>query len=273
MEAFLHFRYNTVGMYDLTPHTRIVALDLETTGLSPQRHRIVEFGAVCWQDGEEIGHFQTLVHPGCPIPRSATRVHGITDAMVQDQPPIDEVLPAFCDFCRADLIVAHNASFDLGFLKMECARLGLPPLTGPTADTCALARRRLPQVPNYRLETLKAVLGIGNGQAHRALDDARDCLAIFLLCMSDLPLAPRLPIPPTFPLGEEFALLHLALQVGDSVCIEYLDTRGQTTTREVRPLQVSRNGETVVLEAYCLLRNDKRRFSLERIKRMWRPME
>ncbi|HEY3418601.1 MAG TPA: WYL domain-containing protein, partial [Armatimonadota bacterium] len=77
--------------------------------------------------------------------------------------------------------------------------------------------------------------------------------------------------PSAFPLGEEFALLHLALQGGDSICIEYLDTRGQTTCREVRPLQVSRNGQTMVLEAFCLLRNDKRRFSLERIKRMWKP--
>ena len=66
-------------------------------------------------------------------------------------------------------------------------------------------------------------------------------------------------------------LLHVALQDGESVHIEYLDARGQTTHREVRPLQVSHNGQTLILEAFCLLRNDKRRFALERIKRLWRP--
>ncbi len=248
----------------------IVALDLETTGLSVNRDRIVEFAAVRWRHGVIEGEFAALVQPGRPIPYHATLVHGITDEMVADSPAIADVLPAFLDFCQADLLVAHNAKFDLGFLDAACARAELPLLSVPVVDSCTLARERLPGCPNYRLETLKSVLQLGQGQAHRALEDARDCLAVFLACTH--PDAPtlHLPVPPASPLPGEYHLLTATFDDGGTIHIEYEDTRGHVTHREVRPLGVSRNGDAIVLEAHCYLRGEKRHFSLSRIRRMWR---
>lgn len=256
--------YNKHGMFAISPQTRIVALDLETTGLSAARHRIVEMAAVCWQHGEEIGQFEELVHPGCFIPRRVISVHGITDDMVQDKPAIRDVLPAFLEFCDADLIVAHNAPFDVGFINAECARQGLPPLRGTIVDTCALARRRLPGCPSYRLEALKAALGLGYGQAHRALADARDCLQLFFHCLQTEMPELRLPIEPPF-LPSELAPLREALQHGTTVMIEYRDTQGRLTQREIRPIFI----DASCVQAHCLLRNDKRHFAINRIERAW----
>lgn len=253
-------------MVALFPQARVVALDLETTGLSVARgDRVVEFAAVSWQDGRETGHFQTLVNPGRPIPLAAMRIHGITDAMVRDQPPAAEVLAAFLSFCEADFVVAHNSSFDAGFIRGECLRAGIAPFPQALIDTCSLARRCLPGCPSYRLETLKTVLGLGSGQEHRALQDARDCLAIFLRCVSDEVLVPRLPVPPP-PLAGELTLLGEALLQGWTIHIEYEDVRGRTTARRVRPLLI----DATVMQAHCLLRDDTRHFHLARIKRVWR---
>ena len=247
-------------MYMLTSRTRIIALDLETTGLSPTRHRILELGAVSWQNGCETGEFQALVNPGCPIPPRVTTIHGITDAMVADKPTIAEVLPSFLEFCRGDFLLAHNAGFDLGFLNAECARLGLPLLDIPVIDSCAMARQSLPDCPNYRLETLKCALGIGQGIAHRGLADARDCLQVFLRCNTHETPTLTLPIAPP-PLPEQFAPLRAALESGGAVNIEYRDTRGQYTRRVVQPLFI----DSGIMQAYCLLRQEKRHFALNRI--------
>ena len=250
-------------MLSISPHTRIVALDLETTGLSAIRHRIVELAAVCWQDGEETGAFQTLVNPDCPMPLRVIKVHGITDEMLQDQPRIHEVLPAFLDFCDAEVVLAHNSPFDTRFLDAECTLLGLPLFTRPVLDTCMLARERLPGCPNYRLETLKAALGLGRGVAHRGLADARDCLGVYLRCMEAVPPTLRLPVlPPSLP--EHLTPLSEALANGGNVIIEYRDVRGNHTLREVQPLFI----DTHIMQAFCLLRQDKRHFSLERIERI-----
>ncbi|MHB9134620.1 MAG: exonuclease domain-containing protein [Armatimonadota bacterium] len=257
-------------MSGISPQATIVALDLETTGLSATRCRIVEFAAVRWQGGQEVGHFQTMVNPGIPIPHNATRIHGITNAMVQDMPSSSDVLPAFLAFCEADLVIAHNAQFDVRFLRAEATRLGIGFFSSPILDTCSLARQRLPGCPNYRLETLKGALGLGYGQAHRALEDARDCLSIYLRCQEQEAPALHLPIRPAEPLADEFIPLRETLERGGTVFIEYVDSRGRATNREVRPLVVSRTAEGLVLEAHCLLRNELRHFMLERIKRIWR---
>lgn len=250
-------------MFAISPQTRIVALDLETTGLSAARHRIVECAAVSWQNGKETGHFQVLVNPGCPMPPRVIRVHGITDAMVQDQPPLREVLPAFLDFCRADYVVAHNAPFDMRFLDAECARNGLMPFIGRVVDTCSLARQRLPGCPSYKLETLKAALGLGSGQAHRALEDARDCLQLFFCCLQADSHTQLRPVEPP-PLPDTLRPLRDAVLTGTTVVIEYQDTRGRVTQREIRPIFI----DGVTVQAHCLLRNDTRHFTLDRITRV-----
>lgn len=257
-------------MLDALAGQRIVAIDLETTGLSPVRDRVVEVAGVAWRDGVEIEQFQMLVNPQRPIPPRVSQVHGITDGMVCDQPRIADILPAFLQFCRADVVVAHNAPFDIGFIDAECARCGLTRPPTPVADTRTLARQRLPHCPNYRLETLKQVLGLGEQVVHRALDDARDCLAVYLHChRRELPPL-RLPVRTAHPIPAHLHLLHDVLTQGGDLYLEYEDTRGNTTSRQVRPLIVMQNGSVLVLEAHCYLRNDLRRFALDRIRRVWR---
>ena len=246
-------------MPTLTADMHIVALDLETTGLSSAVDRIVELAAVRWHQGKEIAAFEALVHPGRPIPPAVIGVHGITDAMVRDCPPVAAVLPAFLAFCEADMVVAHNVSFDLGFLRAECARAGQTLFASKVTDTCALARQRMPGMPNYRLETLTAFLG-GGQQTHRALQDARDCLALYLHLLAQ-------PVPPGVRLvadaQEHVALVRQAIRNGETLVIDYQDGRGRVTRREIRPTMIDEG--CLVVEAFCLLRNSTRHFHLNRI--------
>lgn len=255
-------------MQRIAAEMRIVALDLETTGLSSTTDRIVELAAVCWQDGRETATFQALVHPGCPIPPAAIAIHGITDAMVRDKPPVSAELPAFIAFCQADIIVAHNAQFDLGFLHAECARAGMQFQHRRVVDTCHLARRRLPGLTSYKLETLRDMLRLGDGRAHRALQDARDCLGLYLHCQQ-VPPAPPLPAALATLQSEQAGLVRQALSTGGTLMIEYQDGRGRTTRREIRPTHLDE--ELLIVEAHCLLRNNLRHFNIDRIRKAWLP--
>lgn len=252
----------------LPPELRILAVDVETTGLSPSRDRLVEIAAVIWQDGREVDAFDALVNPGCAIPHAAMRVHGITDAMVREKPPVDAVLPAFLAFCQADLVIAHNARFDMAFLREACLRAGLTPLALPVHDTCAISRQLLPMSPSHSLESMKRVLGVGAGQQHRALQDARDCLAVFLKLLERGYVLQRV-VPPLS--SEEEGLLAAILEALDAEArlnIEYRDGRGHTTTRTILPR--GWYDEDRLLEAHCFLRNETRHFYLNRIRRVWR---
>lgn len=155
-----------------------VVVDLETTGGRATTDAITEIGAVKVRGGSVEGEFQTLVNPGAPIPALITALTGITTAMVQSAPRLDAALSAFlqwADLGSGAVLVAHNARFDVGFLKAAASRIGVP-WPGPlVVDTLVLARRALPrdQVRNYKLSTLAAALGASTTPSHRALDDAR----------------------------------------------------------------------------------------------------
>ncbi len=152
-----------------------VVVDLETTGGSPAESAITEIGAVKVRGGEHLGDFGTLVDPGSEIPPFITALTGITQAMVTAAPTIDAVLPAFLEFARGCVLVAHNAPFDTGFLKAACAEHGYAWPAFPVIDTVDLARRVLTrdEVPNCRLETLARFFRAGTRPVHRALADAR----------------------------------------------------------------------------------------------------
>ncbi len=162
----------------------IVFFDVETTGLSPSYgHRIIEIGAVSVSpDGTAISEFHSLVNPGVPISEGAARVHGITQSMLRGQPTPEEIIPRFRDFIRDSLLVAHNASFDLRFLRHEFERLRMN-LAHPHVCTLELSRRRCPHLPNYRLETVHRHLcgpTDNGGQSHRALADAHMVAQIWM---------------------------------------------------------------------------------------------
>jgi DNA polymerase III subunit epsilon len=150
-----------------------VVLDLETTGASPETCAITEVGAVKLRGGECLGRFQTLVNPGVPIPPDITYLTGITEAMVIPAPRIARVLPALLEFIAGAVIVGHNVRFDTSFIRAASNREGYPGLGNRAVDTCALARRLVPdEVPDCRLATLAAHFRTTRRPTHRALDDA-----------------------------------------------------------------------------------------------------
>jgi DNA polymerase III subunit epsilon len=148
-------------------------VDLETTGGSPIDDAITEVGAVRVRAGELLGSFASLVDPGLDIPPAITLLTGITDAMVCDAPTVEPVLAAFTEFASGSVLVGHNVSFDLAFLRAACQRAGYPPFEQPVIDTKLLARRLLgDEVPDRRLGTLAYGLRLEHRPSHRALDDA-----------------------------------------------------------------------------------------------------
>jgi DNA polymerase-3 subunit epsilon len=148
-------------------------IDLETTGGSPHDCSITEVGAVKLCGGECLGTLQTLVAPGCAIPRSITVLTGITEAMVLPAPTIESVLPTLLEFIGDAVIVGHNVRFDVGFLDAALVRADRPRLSNPIIDTCALARRLVrEEVPDCRLDTLADRFRLPHRPTHRALDDA-----------------------------------------------------------------------------------------------------
>lgn len=149
-------------------------VDLETTG-SSELDAITEFGAVKVRGGEVLGEFQTLVNPNTHIPALVAVLTGITDVMVAASPKLAEVLPSFLEFSVGTVLVAHNARFDIGFLKRACAGLGHEWPNPDVVDTVALARQVLlrDEVPNVKLATLAAHFRTTTAPNHRALSDAR----------------------------------------------------------------------------------------------------
>jgi DNA polymerase-3 subunit epsilon len=159
--------------------TTFVVLDLETTGLSPDRDRITEVGAVRARGGEVLAELRTFVHPGVPIPAAVTAITGITDADVAHAPDVATVLPTVLDFLGDAVLVAHNARFDLGFLQAAATRLGLPAVRPRVIDTAVLARRLIrDEVRDVRLGTLARHLRAPDTPDHRALNDARATLHV-----------------------------------------------------------------------------------------------
>jgi DNA polymerase-3 subunit epsilon len=155
--------------------TTFVVVDLETTGGAAGTDAITEIGAVKVCGGEVLGEFQTLVNPGRAIDPFVTVLTGITDAMVCGAPQVGAVVPTFLEFARGAVLVAHNAPFDVGFLKAACAQLAIAWPGFAVIDTALLARRVLTrdEVPNCKLATLAPFFHAATEPNHRALYDAR----------------------------------------------------------------------------------------------------
>ncbi|MCY7374000.1 MAG: DEDD exonuclease domain-containing protein [Spirochaetaceae bacterium] len=152
-----------------------VVVDLETTGGSPATCAITEVGAVKVRAGERLGEFQTLVNPGQAIPAFISVLTGISDSMVAGAPRLDTVLPAFLDFAGDAVLVAHNAPFDIGFLKAACVQTGREWPGNRVLDTARLARQVVTrdEAPNCKLSSLARLFRAGTTPDHRALSDAR----------------------------------------------------------------------------------------------------
>lgn len=155
-----------------------VAFDFETTGLSPQGAEIIEIGAVKFQNGKVIDTFSTFVASSRPIPSKITELTGIHQAMLADAPSMAEILPPFLDFLAGSVLVAHNAAFDLGFLRHAVRKHLKKNFAEASLDSLVWARFLLPELKSHSLASLAKRWAIAMGQHHRALDDAKTLMHI-----------------------------------------------------------------------------------------------
>ncbi|ASK63490.1 PolC-type DNA polymerase III [Virgibacillus phasianinus] len=149
-----------------------VVFDVETTGLSAVYDTIIELAGVKIKNGEIIDRFERFANPHHPLSETTVDLTGITDDMVRDAPEIGDVLKEFSEWVEQDILVAHNASFDMGFLNEGYKKIGYEKSTNPVVDTLELARFLFPELKNHRLNTLCKKLDIELTQHHRAIYDA-----------------------------------------------------------------------------------------------------
>ncbi len=183
MEAY--FVNNTAsplyGKYDGGFDDETIVFDLETTGLSAATCKIIEIGAIKMRAGREIDRFSTFVDPKMHISEEITRLTSITDADVENAPAIEEVLPKFLDFVGDRLLVAHNADFDVGFVRAAAKQLSLE-FKNPYLDTVGLSRFLNRDIKNHKLDTVAKYFGLEDFHHHRAIDDAKILSEIYV-CM------------------------------------------------------------------------------------------
>jgi len=264
--------------------TPFVAFDVETTGLHPLCDRIVEIGAVRFGFDGCGETFESLVRPGRAIPPEATAVHGINGVDVSDAPSFADIGGDLLSLMDGAVFVAHNASFDAGFLLAECNRARVTPPTIAAIDTCALARVAFPSQRRYSLDALVDDLALERNRAHRALDDASASASLLLRSFealgvrSDADLSsffdafgPPVPIERlgfhiVADLPAPYEPIARALDRDESVVILYEDRFGTRSKREIKPLRVASMRGALVLEAHCKLRGECRCFRLDRIR-------
>ncbi|MFZ5989840.1 MAG: PolC-type DNA polymerase III [Bacillota bacterium] len=162
-----------------------VVFDIETTGLDPDKDRITEIGAVKIREGRVVETFSSFVNPQMPIPDFIVKLTGITDDMVENAPTIEPVLLDFLEFIKDDALVAHNASFDMGFIRHNARLIGKK-IHNPVIDTLELSRRMFPELGKHKLNVVAKHLNVKLENHHRALDDAKACGDIFIKCLEIL---------------------------------------------------------------------------------------
>lgn len=162
----------------------IIIFDLETTGLTPADCRITEIGAVKLRNLEVVEEFGTFVNPGMPIPENITSITGITDDMVKDAPSEFEAINKFIEFCGSAPLVAHNAKFDMSFIRAACERCRIP-YKPHSIDTLALCRAVVPNKRKYTLDAMAEHFKLGDFNHHRAVDDAKMLSMIFVQLIAE----------------------------------------------------------------------------------------
>lgn len=174
--------------YDYTRVRKLVSdfvvLDFETTGLSPIENNIIQIGAIRYVNFEVVEEYNTLVNPKESISSTITRITGITNDDVANAPTIEIVLPALLEFINKNVIVAHNASFDMKFLLENIERLNLTSEKYRVIDTLSLARKYIDETPNHKLPTLKAFLNLDDLESHDALADCKVTGKLYKYCFN-----------------------------------------------------------------------------------------
>lgn len=170
---------------DKTLDSIFTVFDIETTGLTKGKNKIIEIGAVKIENGVIIDKFSTFINPLESIPDEITKLTGINDDMVKDAPLEEEVLPKFLEFASDSILVAHNAGFDVGFITVGANKLGFE-VNNTVLDTVELSRTLFPELSKHKLNIVAKHLGISLENHHRAVDDATATAEIFLKCVDIL---------------------------------------------------------------------------------------
>ncbi len=168
------------GLDNLT----FVAFDVETTGLSPISNALVELSGVKFNlKDDQTETFSTLINPLCEITPQLTSIHGISNDMVASSPTYHTAVPAFLEWAGDAVFIAHNASFDVEFIRVNISKLGKPCPTNFVIDTLVLSRELLRDSPRHQLKTVVDFLGLPPGEYHRALSDSFHVRGIFMKLM------------------------------------------------------------------------------------------
>ena len=187
MKAHLHLINGYKKLYKtLDKGAVFCAVDTETTGLHCGKDRITEISAVKFNFQGVTDRFSTLLNPGILIPPFCVNLTHITNEMVSSAPKFDQIAQSFLDFTEGAIIVAHNAQFDLRFINAELEFLGKAPLANRAIDTLKLSRYIFPDNEHWSLQHLAKQFNIEVNAAHRAEDDARVCMELFLICLEEL---------------------------------------------------------------------------------------
>jgi DNA polymerase III epsilon subunit-like protein len=253
-----------------------VAFDLETTGLSARRDRIVELAAVRFTAaGVEIARFQQLVNPECPMPPAAQAIHGISDADLAGAATAPEQLPRFLDFLgdpASTCLVAHHAVFDAAFLGCELCRAGLSLPAHRVYDTLTLSRRCRRDLPSHRLDRLARWHGLVTGPGHRALVDALRVKQLWLKLGGPFLPADQLVSYPIHnpeeltPAPHGWETLEKAIALGLMVRIEHENRARGISSRSITPRRFIHKGGTCYLVARCHRSFAEKAFQLDRIR-------
>jgi len=166
------------NMDKLIKDTRFVVIDVETTGLYPDKDRVCEISMSALENLEVVSMFSSLVNPGINIPLSVLSVHGISNKMVEKSPRFEDIAETVMDFISGSVLVGHNIEFDFGFLSSEINRAGYKLDDFILIDTVALSRKIYP-IRNYKLKTVAEYLNISSDGYHRAEKDVEVTVKIF----------------------------------------------------------------------------------------------
>ncbi len=263
----------------LSPTTPVEELpltfvDVETTGLEADKgDRICEVALLQVQRGQEQARFTSLLHPERSMPARATAVNGITDTMLATAPCFATLIPSILPLLHGSVVVAHNAQFDIRFLRHEFARgqQDLPQLA--VVDTLALAQAWY-HFHHNSLEAIAATFGLSNAVRHRALADVLTTWQVWQRFIADKRINGPLTLAHVMHPNDHRSMAELealtttlreALQTSTPLHLRYKASNAQETQRVIEPLELQYVRGYSYLRAYCYLRQDERHFRLDRM--------
>lgn len=256
-----------------------VAFDTETSGAYPIGFDVVEFGAVKWYKGQEIARLQFLLKPRELMSDFIIGIHGITNDMVKDAPPMSEKVQEIHDFFKDSVVMAHHAPFDMGFMSIDFEKARLPLPVEPALCTSLLSRKWIHGVENHKLQTLVKHMLLEGGQAHRAYDDAKACLQVGLACFQKMgeqtTLAQAIKSQGKNLWWKDYSLLvssdaHIktmieAINSKKDIDMVYQGGSAKGETRRLTPIGIVRNPDGDYLQAFCHKDQAAKRYYLSRI--------